>query len=209
MPRHRGPDDRSPPSASTAAPDGPRIIGGSLRGRRLAHRPGGPTRPMKDRVRETLFDLLGDRVAGTIAIDLFAGTGSLGFEALSRGAARAIFVERHFPTADVIRRSARDLGLADRADVKPGDVLAWGRRLPPLPLDAPWIAFLSPPWPLLGERPSEVVAVVAAILERAPPTSLCVLESDGGFDATGLPGGGWESRPVPPAVLHVRGRLVS
>ena len=69
----------------------PRIVGGTLRGRRLAHRPGGPTRPMKDRVRETLFDLIGDRVRGAIAIDLFAGTGALGFEAISRGAARAIF----------------------------------------------------------------------------------------------------------------------
>ena len=87
---------------------------------------------MKDRVRETLFDLIGDRVRGAIAIDLFAGTGALGFEAISRGAARAIFAERHFPTAAVLRQSARELGVEDRSEVRAGDVLNWARRLPDL-----------------------------------------------------------------------------
>ena len=95
---------RPPATPPLEADEPPRIIGGDLRGRRLAHRPGGPTRPMKDRVRETLFDLLGQRIKQAVVIDLFAGTGALGFEALSRGAARAVFVERHFTTADVLRR---------------------------------------------------------------------------------------------------------
>ena len=111
----------------------PRIVGGTLRGRRLAHRPGGPTRPMKDRVRETLFDLIGDRVRGAIAIDLFAGTGALGFEAISRGAARAIFAERHFPTAAVLRQSARELGVEDRSEVRAGDVPAACPTCPAMP----------------------------------------------------------------------------
>ena len=110
----------------------PRIIGGELKGRRLAFRPGGPTRPMKDRVREMTFDLLGTAVRGATVLDLFAGTGALGFEALSRGAQRAIFAERHFPTSDCLRRSSRELGLVDRVDVMPGDVLLWSRRMPPL-----------------------------------------------------------------------------
>ena len=101
--------------AEAASP--PRIIGGDLKGRRLAFWPGGPTRPMKDRVREMTFDLLGTAVRGATVVDLFAGTGALGFEALSRGAQQAIFAERHFPTADCLRRSSQELGLVDRVDV--------------------------------------------------------------------------------------------
>ena len=130
--------------AEAASP--PRIIGGDLKGRRLAFRPGGPTRPMKDRVREMTFDLLGTAVRGATVLDLFAGTGALGFEALSRGAQRAIFAERHFPTADCLRDSSRELGLVDRVEVIPGDVLLWSRRMPPLSTEIPWIIFVSPPW---------------------------------------------------------------
>ena len=97
--------DSEPQEAASA----PRIVGGDLRRRTLAFAPAARTRPMKDRVRESLFDLLGPRVRGAVAIDLFAGTGALGFESISRGAARAVFVERHFPTADAIRRSARSV----------------------------------------------------------------------------------------------------
>ncbi len=198
-----------PNTPQPAASQPPRIIGGSLGGRRLAHRPGGPTRPMKDRVRETLFDLLAQRVRGATALDLFAGTGAIGFEAISRGAARAIFAERHFPTADMLRRSARELGVADRCDVRPGDVLAWPKRWPELPTDAPWIAFVSPPWAMFAERTADLMALVAAVIAAAPAGSTIVVESDTSFDPGVLPdAAAWESRAVAPAVLHLHGRLV-
>ncbi len=201
---------RSPRPAPAEADQPPRIIGGTLRGRRLAHRPGGPTRPMKDRVRETLFDLLGRRVGGATALDLFAGTGALGFEALSRGAARAIFAERHFPTVDVLRRSARELGVADRCEVRPGDVLLWPKRMPDLPSDAPWLAFVSPPWTMFSDRTADLMALVAAVVAAAPAGSTVVVESDAGFDPAGLPEPhAWETRPISPAILHFHGRLVS
>jgi 16S rRNA (guanine966-N2)-methyltransferase len=201
---------RPPRPAPPEADQPPRIIGGTLRGRRLAHRPGGPTRPMKDRVRETLFDLLGARVGGATALDLFAGTGALGFEALSRGAGRAIFAERHFPTADLLRQSARELSLVERCEVRPGDVLLWPRRMPDLPGDAPWLAFVSPPWSMFAERTAELMALVAAVVAAAPAGSTVVVESDAGFDPAALPGPlAWETRPIPPAVLHFHGRLVS
>jgi 16S rRNA (guanine966-N2)-methyltransferase len=201
---------RPPRPAAAEADQPPRIIGGSLRGRRLAHRPGGPTRPMKDRVRETLFDLLGRRVGGATALDLFAGTGALGFEALSRGAARAIFAERHFPTVDVLRRSARELGITDRCEVRAGDVLLWPKKMPDLPRDAPWLAFVSPPWSMFTERSADLMALVAALVAGAPAGSTVVVESDAGFDPAALPGpGAWETRPISPAVLHFHGRLVS
>ena len=128
------------PAPADEASSAPRIIGGTMRGRRLEFSPDPRTRPMKDRVRETLFDLVGTRVKGAIALDLFAGSGAIGFEALSRGASRAVFVERHFPTADALRRSAKALEVTDRADVRSGDVLLWAKKLPtapaPLPVDA-------------------------------------------------------------------------
>ena len=95
-------------------PTPPRIIGGQLRGKKLFYSGDDRTRPMKDRVREAVFNLLGPAVVGKHALDLFAGTGALGFEALSRGAAAATFVERHFPTADHLRQTAASLGVADR-----------------------------------------------------------------------------------------------
>lgn len=162
---------------------------------------------MKDRVRESLFDLLGTSVRGAVAIDLFAGTGALGFEAVSRGAARAILVERHFPTADTLRRSAGLLGIADRCDVRAGDATLWGRRLPDLPRDARWIVFVSPPWAMFTEghaRRADLLAVIDALRRAAPAGSTIVVEADTAFDAATLPdAAAWESRPIPPAVLHL------
>src|SRR4029453_14397542 len=85
---------------------GLRIVGGKLRGRALAYSGDEPTRPMKDRVREAVFNLLGPGVQGAHALDLFAGTGALGLEAISRGAARATFLERHLPTCRLIEQNA-------------------------------------------------------------------------------------------------------
>ncbi len=197
---------RSEPDAAAA----PRIIGGDLRGRRLGYAPDPRTRPMKDRVRETLFDLLGPSVRGRLAIDLFAGTGALGFEAVSRGAARAVLVERHFPTAERLRTTARDLGVAERVEVRAGDALTWARRMPELPAASGWLVFVSPPWAMFTERPDDVVAVVAALLREAPPGSTFVVEADGSFPVERLPDpAGWQTRPIPPAVLHMRAGLVS
>jgi 16S rRNA (guanine966-N2)-methyltransferase len=90
-----------------------RIIAGKWRGRPLAAPPGSATRPTADRVRETLFSMLASRL-GTLedlrVADLFAGSGALGFEALSRGAAHATFVENDAKAAAIIRRNAENLG---------------------------------------------------------------------------------------------------
>jgi 16S rRNA (guanine966-N2)-methyltransferase len=165
---------------------------------------------MKDRVRETLFDLLGKRVKGAVAVDLFAGTGALGFEAISRGAARVVFCERHFPTADTLRASARELDVTDRCDIRPGDVLNWSKRWPELPSDSPWIVFVSPPWAMFADRLPDLMALVDCAIAAAPEGSTIVVESDTSFDPASLPEpAAWESRAVAPAVLHFYGRLVS
>lgn len=94
-----------------------RVTGGSLRSRRVHAPRGRAVRPTPGRVREALFAILGARVAGARVLDLFAGTGAVGIEALSRGAGAATFVEAHRPTAARIEAAVRELGVADRAEI--------------------------------------------------------------------------------------------
>lgn len=99
-----------------------RVIAGRLRGRRLHALSDAATRPTTDRVRRALFDWLGSRVEGADILDLFAGSGALGIEALSRGAARATFVEGSAAARAVLRRNLRELGLEAESDAPPGGV---------------------------------------------------------------------------------------
>ena len=93
---------RGKPRPAPVQAVGVRIIGGRFRGRKIEYAGDLRTRPMKDRVRQAVFDRLATTVRGKHAIDLFAGTGALGLEALSRGALRATFIEQHLPTAKAI-----------------------------------------------------------------------------------------------------------
>lgn len=94
-----------------------RIISGTARGRTLRSPRGLGTRPTPDRVREALFSILGDVFAGRPVIDLFAGTGSLGLEALSRGASRAVFVEKNRDVAGLLARNAAACGFRESAEI--------------------------------------------------------------------------------------------
>jgi 16S rRNA (guanine966-N2)-methyltransferase len=100
-----------------------RVIAGTYRSRILKSLKGPALRPTSDRLRETLFDVLGASVAGSRFIDLFAGTGAIGIEALSRGAAEAVFVENHPPAAALIRRNLESLGIRKGATVLAADAL--------------------------------------------------------------------------------------
>lgn len=107
-----------------------RIIAGEWRGRPLAAPPGIETRPTADRVRETLFSMLASRLGSFEELrvaDLFAGSGALGFEALSRGAASAIFVENDPKAAAAIRRNADTLGAGERVRILPASALSLPR----------------------------------------------------------------------------------
>ncbi len=140
-----------------------RIIAGEFRSRRLRSIPGAATRPTPDRLRETLFDILGPRVAGATFLDAYAGTGAVGIEALSRGAAHAFFLERHCKALEAIRQNLASLGLDARATVVAGPVLLT------LPTHHADIVFLDPPYDLereyaavlelLGENPPVIAAV--------------------------------------------------
>ncbi len=193
--------ERAKPAEGPASP--PRIVGGEFRGRKLLYSGDPRVRPMKDRVREAVFNLIGPSLRGAHAIDLFAGTGALGLEALSRGAATALFVERHFPTAGIIRQNVETLGVADRATILPANVLLWSRRMPDLP-EGPWLVFCSPPWDLFVDQIDELLALLQVLIERAPPGSQFVVEADERFDFARLPrAGDWLIRAYPPAVIGI------
>jgi 16S rRNA (guanine966-N2)-methyltransferase len=119
-----------------------RIISGQWRGRTINAPKGDATRPTADRTREALFSMLTSRLGsfeGLAVADLFAGSGALGFEALSRGAASCIFVEQDRAALDVLRANAERLGL--RPDVRAASVLALGPA--PAPLD---LIMMDPPY---------------------------------------------------------------
>jgi 16S rRNA (guanine966-N2)-methyltransferase len=104
-----------------------RVIAGSAKGVRLGPVPAG-VRPVSDRVREGLFSSLAADVPGAAVLDLFAGTGALGIEALSRGAERAVFVEGNRAATRAIRSNLERAGVADRADIVTGDVARFVMR---------------------------------------------------------------------------------
>jgi len=180
-----------------------RIVGGDFRGRKLRYVGDPRVRPMKDRVREALFNLLGPDVKATFAIDLFGGTGALALEAISRGSNAALIVEQHLPTAKVIQQNISLLGLDDRVQLVTGDIFHWHRRNPKLPADR-WVVFCSPPYRFFTERVNEIRALIENLLHRAPDGSLFAVEGPVEFNTSLLPDeNSWDIRSYPPAVVAV------
>lgn len=120
-----------------------RVIAGTARGTPLVAPRDRGTRPISDRVKETLFGILGERVVDAAVIDLYAGSGAIGIEALSRGAASCTFVERGRPALDALRQNLERTHLAPLASVDPRDVL---RALEGEPAHRYDLAFLDPPY---------------------------------------------------------------
>jgi 16S rRNA (guanine(966)-N(2))-methyltransferase RsmD len=117
-----------------------RVIAGIAKGRRLKMVPGDTTRPVMDRVKEACFSIIGRRIVNSIFLDLFAGTGSVGIEALSRGAAKAVFVELDPKAIRVIQENLQLVRLENRAIVRRTDVLAFLKTAPPEHYDFIYIA---------------------------------------------------------------------
>ena len=120
-----------------------RVIAGSAKGRRLDAPRGGATRPATDRIRETLFAILEPVLGDARVLDLFAGAGTLGIEALSRGAARATFVERSSEALKALRKNIAATGFDDRAEVIAANVLSFIERSVAGPYD---VVFCDPPF---------------------------------------------------------------
>jgi 16S rRNA (guanine966-N2)-methyltransferase len=163
-----------------------RIIAGQRRGQKIAGPRGDRTRPTSDLVRESLFNILGATVAGRMVVDLFAGTGAVGLEALSRGAARALFIESHRDNVALIRRNLATLRYEDRARVLAADAYRWARALPPLG-DEPVVVFLDPPYRDVEQRRRKVNQLLDQLVRRLPVDSIIAVEASRTLDATVLP----------------------
>ena len=149
-----------------------RVIAGRYGGRRLRAPAGATTRPTADRVREALFSILGARVEGAAVLDLFAGSGALGLEALSRGAVRATFVESAPAAQRALRANVEALGA--EAELVRADALRWLRSAPPGARQYD-LVFLDPPYrhaERLAQPLSEALPAVLA------PGAVVVAESD-------------------------------
>ena len=145
-----------------------RIIAGTHKGRRLSTPRWDGLRPTSDRLRETLFDILGPRVEGARVLDGCAGTGAVGLEALSRGAAHVIFIDRDPRAVALIRRNAAACGVVDRCTVRRAALPAAFRRLVPAVFD---LVLLDPPY-----GAADIGAMLAASAPHLGPRSRLVIE---------------------------------
>lgn len=137
-----------------------RVIAGTYGGRRLRAPKGPDTRPVTDRVKEAVFSSLGPEVSGSDVVDLYAGSGAFGIEALSRGARHAAFVESGRDALDALRSNLADLGVPPEAfDVEATTVERYLRE--PDDPRCVHVAFCDPPWPLGSPRLAEVLDTLA------------------------------------------------
>lgn len=157
-----------------------RIVGGRFKGTALATPRGGATRPTSDRLRESVFNILAhsfdDPVTGSRVLDLFAGTGALGLEALSRGATSCLFVDDAVEPRGLMRRNIETLGLMGVTKIFRRDAtrLGYAGTIPPFGL-----VFLDPPYHRgLGEK----ALVAARSGQWLQPKALCILEEDAKTD---------------------------
>ncbi|PIU52934.1 MAG: 16S rRNA (guanine(966)-N(2))-methyltransferase RsmD [Deltaproteobacteria bacterium CG07_land_8_20_14_0_80_60_11] len=150
-----------------------RIIAGAFKGRRLAPVKG-QIRPTAAKVREAVFSILGPAVLGAKVLDLFAGTGALGIEALSRGAAVAVFVEDHPESLRVLHRNLEALGLTDRTTVWPLPVTAALKKLAGRG-ERFGLAFLDPPY--AGGDAAAALSALAELSLLLPGTRVVVEHS--------------------------------
>ena len=160
-----------------------RIIAGSLRSRTLDAPPGLATRPTSDRLRETLFNVLAPRVVGAAFLDLYAGSGAVGIEALSRGVASVVFVERAPAALRILRANLAKLGLATGFRIHPGSVGAFLRRAaaglkrePHETLERYEVVFLDPPYDDAPEYAATLGLLGGASAGLLAPGALVIAE---------------------------------
>lgn len=152
-----------------------RVISGRAKGRKLKRVPGDTTRPIMDRVKENLFNILGAAVVGSRWLDLFAGTGQVGIEALSRGAVEVVFVDAMWPAIRTVKDNLRHTGLAAEAQVVQMDAFKYLTQAAVRPFD---VIYVAPPQYLgmwgqalraLDERPSALLTPTGMVIVQIDP----------------------------------------
>ncbi|HMP03707.1 MAG TPA: RsmD family RNA methyltransferase [Gemmatales bacterium] len=170
-----------------------RIISGSHRGRKLRLPASPHVRPMTDRVRAALFSILGDAVPERAFFDVFAGTGAVGLEALSRGASRACFIEKDNRNTQSLQRLLREWQLADRAQVLQADAYRWADKgaLPAEPCNV----FLGPPYPELDAHLEALQGLLRTLEARLATGSVLAVQTEKQFPEELLCAGtDWDTR---------------
>lgn len=171
-----------------------------MRGRTVIYHGAEFTRPMKDSVRESLFNIIGPRIKGSGIIDLFAGTGAVAFESLSRGATSAVAVEKNRRAHTFLESTAETLGVAEKIKILYGDAFRLGGGLlgpaaADAPLDdTPRIVFLCPPYAMWESTTDQLHGLIRLAMDHSPPGSLIVAETDKHYDESNLPPGEWDHR---------------
>lgn len=156
-----------------------RIIAGQFRSRVLSAPPGLDTRPTSDRLRESLFNVLASRISGAAFLDLYAGSGAVGIEAISRGAARVAFVERDPAAARVLRGNLERLGISDGFRVHAGSVKIFLQKQSstaspkPVPYE---VVFLDPPWGVADEYTSTLNFLGGSAAAHLAPDAVVIAE---------------------------------
>ncbi len=164
-----------------------RIIAGERRGHKFDGPEGASAvRPTSDRVREALFNILGPLLPDRLVIDLFAGTGALGLEALSRGAARVVFIDRDRGSASLIYKNIATLRYESRTSVRLGDAYRFDLG-PMVQNDEPVVILLDPPYIDQERKPRKVHTLVQTLMDAAPAGSAIALETGRAPDARILP----------------------
>lgn len=171
-----------------------RIVAGSLRGRKLICTAAPELRPTPDMVRQALFSILGDAVPDRLFVDIFSGSGAVGLEAVSRGASRALLIERDFRLANDIDRHITAFEVTQQAQVLRADAYGWVKRwqAPAEPVNV----FISPPFADFQRRGRDLLDLVVELQTKLAPGSVVVLQGERGLDHATLPGGtdAWEAR---------------
>src|SRR4051812_45222643 len=154
-----------------------RIIAGEFRGRKLLAPEGDATRPITDRVKQSLFDILTPRIEEARVYDLFAGTGSMGLECLSRGAAYATFFEADRSALGRLKKNIAALKVEGQSQVIPGDVFKWfPLNIPPQRAN---FIFVDPPYRFLKEQPQKLLTLSESIASsHLAPQGLVIFRHD-------------------------------
>jgi len=164
-----------------------RIVAGTLRGRKLQCLVHEGMRPTPQMVREALFSILGNAVPGRVFYDIFAGTGVVGIEAVSRGATSAKFIEADAKLVREIGKHVEQFDIADRVQIIRTDVYRWAERWQTLTQE-PVTLFLSPPFPDLdATKLPTFLTLVDTLWNAAPDESVLVIQAEDGFPLDSIP----------------------
>jgi 16S rRNA (guanine966-N2)-methyltransferase len=156
-----------------------RIIAGEFRSRKILAPASDTTRPITDRVKQSLFDILTPHLEGARVYDCFAGTGSMGLECLSRGAAHATFFEADRSAARLLRKNIDTLQVRDRSSVVDTDLFKWFDQQPPPALENRInLIFLDPPYRFLNERAEDLRRVASRLSGHLSDDGIVVFRHD-------------------------------